>query len=109
MRDIINNRIQILVSESNMSYTQLANELGVYPQYISTWTTGRSVPSLANIIAICEYFNVSSDWLLGLSDERTLLKKDATLEEALTILKRIDADWWDRQFDNQAKPKRNKK
>ena len=91
MVPIINSRIQTLVSESNMTYAQLANELGVHAPYISYWTTGKQAPSLPNMLNICRYFNVSADWLCGLSDERTLLRKDPTLEEVLDILKRIDA------------------
>lgn len=32
------------------------------------WETGKREPNIGMIIRICEHFNVSSDYLLGLSD-----------------------------------------
>lgn len=32
------------------------------------WETGKREPNISTLIKICEYFNVSADYLLGLSD-----------------------------------------
>ena len=33
---------------------------------VVAWERGRKLPSYDAIIGICQYFDVSSDWLLGL-------------------------------------------
>ncbi len=37
-------------------------------QTISNWQTGKSIPSIVDLMRITEYFHVSSDYLLGISD-----------------------------------------
>lgn len=44
----------------------LANALGVTQRKISFMETGTTEPSLKDIRALCKYFNVSADYLLGL-------------------------------------------
>ncbi|MDO4154528.1 MAG: helix-turn-helix domain-containing protein [Candidatus Fimenecus sp.] len=49
-----------------LTQTDLANAIGVTQRKISFLETGASEPSLRDITAICRYFNVSADYLLGL-------------------------------------------
>ncbi|MGN0519704.1 MAG: helix-turn-helix domain-containing protein [Candidatus Fimenecus sp.] len=49
-----------------LTQTDLANAIGVTQRKISFLETGASEPSLRDIMAICRYFNVSADYLLGL-------------------------------------------
>ena len=49
-----------------LTQTDLANAIGVTQRTISFLETGASEPSLRDITAICRYFNVSADYLLGL-------------------------------------------
>ncbi len=44
----------------------LANALGVTQRKVSFMETGTTEPSLKDIRALCKYFNVSADYLLGL-------------------------------------------
>ena len=44
----------------------LANAIGVTQRKISFMETGTTEPSLKDIKALCKYFNVSADYLLGL-------------------------------------------
>lgn len=44
----------------------LANALGITQRKVSFMETGTTEPSLADIKALCKYFNVSADYLLGL-------------------------------------------
>lgn len=44
----------------------LANALGVTQRKISFMETGTTEPSLKDITALCRYFNVSADYLIGL-------------------------------------------
>lgn len=47
-----------------MSQEQLAEKLGVSRQAISRWESGESTPDMLNLLGLCEYFQVSSDYLL---------------------------------------------
>lgn len=62
-------RLKVLRAKKNMSQTALANELGINQgQVISFYETGSRTPDLEMLIKIANYFNVSTDYLLGLSD-----------------------------------------
>lgn len=37
---------------------------------------GKSLPSIENLVKIANYFNCSTDYLLGLTDKKSNLKKD---------------------------------
>lgn len=49
----------------------LAEYLGVSPQQISNYRTGLNMPSLTVLCEIAKFYNVSVDFLLGLSDSRS--------------------------------------
>ena len=49
-------------------YAKLAREIGVSTAAISNYTSGFTGVSADNLIAIAKYFNVSTDYLLGLDD-----------------------------------------
>ena len=49
-----------------LTQPDLANAIGVTQRKISFLETGASEPSLRDIVAICRYFSVSADYLLGL-------------------------------------------
>ena len=46
-----------------MSYDMRVNQ-----GLVSRWLKGETMMSAKYIVSVCEYFNVSADWLLGLSD-----------------------------------------
>jgi DNA-binding XRE family transcriptional regulator len=64
--DIFSIRLKELRLEKEMTQKKLAKELETSDDSIYSWETGRSQPSIEMIRAICKYFNVSSDYLLGL-------------------------------------------
>lgn len=56
---------------------------------VGTYELGRRQPSLENLIVIAKYFNVTTDYLLGLTDEITTTK-DENPKELKEFLKRND-------------------
>lgn len=52
-----------------LTQTDLANAIGVSQRKISFMETGVTEPSLKDLSAICRYFSVSADYLLGLPDD----------------------------------------
>lgn len=57
-------KIQTLRKQRGMSQEQLAEVLGVSRQAVSKWEMDQSVPDLDKIIALCDCFGVTSDYLL---------------------------------------------
>lgn len=61
-------RIKYLRLEKHISQAELGSVLGVSPNTISQYEADKRFPDQKSLITICQYFNVSSDYLLGLSD-----------------------------------------
>lgn len=60
----IGERLYQLRKERNLSQEDLANELDVSRQSISKWETDQSMPDFDKIIALCQYFGITTDELL---------------------------------------------
>ena len=54
--------------EKGLSQVQLAKATGLSSGAISYWEAGKRAPTAPTIIILAKYFNVSSDYLLGLTD-----------------------------------------
>ena len=61
-------KLRNLREDADINQTQLGVALGITQRKISYIECGKYEPSIDDIIAICRYFNVSSDYMLGLSD-----------------------------------------
>jgi transcriptional regulator with XRE-family HTH domain len=64
----IGERIKELRSEMKITQTVLAQALGVTQDSISLWEKGKRIPDTQYIIGLCRFFEVSADFLLGLTD-----------------------------------------
>lgn len=54
--------------ERQVNQVSLAQAIGVSKGIISLWENGLREPTLNNLIALAKYFDVSIDFLAGLSD-----------------------------------------
>lgn len=70
-KNVIGGRIGSLLSEKNKRQKELAEYLGVTANTVSYYVTGTRVPNIDQIIKIAEYFNVSTDYLLGTANVST--------------------------------------
>lgn len=61
--------LKTLRSEAGYSQQKLAELLGVRRSAIANYESGIREPSLDTLIAICKIFEVSTDFILGLSDK----------------------------------------
>ena len=61
--------IRELRKSFNISQVQLAKELGVTKQCVSNWENDNILPSLDMLLKIAKYFNVTTDYLLGVSND----------------------------------------
>ncbi len=60
-------KIKWLCSRHKISLNKLEKECGLSKQSVEKWTN--SVPRSDSLAKVANYFNVSVDWLLGLTDE----------------------------------------
>lgn len=68
----VGERVRQLREQRGLSMQVLSEILG-FTSYttISKWESGDNYPRTQEVIAMAKYFNVSSDYLLGLEEERT--------------------------------------
>ena len=66
---IIGQRIKELRNELDITQNKLADVLGVTQDSISLWENGKRVPDTQYIIVLAKFFDVTSDYILGLSDD----------------------------------------
>ena len=60
----ISDRIQSLRKARGITQEQLADAVGVSRQAVSKWEAEQSVPDLERVVAMAEYFDVTTDYLL---------------------------------------------
>lgn len=70
-KQIIGQRINTVLAIKNIKQKDLATSIGVSDNIISYFVSGKRTPNTEQIIAISKYLDVSSDYLLGLSDAPT--------------------------------------
>lgn len=67
--EIFAERLKELRTQKKMSLEKLATQLGVSDTAIMKWEQNKSEPTAINIMSIALFFNVTTDYLLGLEDE----------------------------------------
>lgn len=61
-------RIRGLREDKDLTQKQIADFLGVAQTTYSQYETGRRPLPIDYLIALCKYYNVSADYILGFSD-----------------------------------------
>ncbi|MCL2545890.1 MAG: helix-turn-helix transcriptional regulator [Oscillospiraceae bacterium] len=70
MKMAINRRLTLLRQEKKISQRQAARDLGISQALLSHYENGARKPSLQFICDVCDYYGVTSDYLLGRSFSR---------------------------------------
>lgn len=98
-------KIRELRKQRRLSQTDLAKLIHVSQATVTSWETGRADPSSSALNTLADFFGVSSDYLLGRTDEPTSDKKltknqkliaysidpDVTDEERQAIIEMVQA------------------
>ena len=69
---MVSERIKNLRMSNDMTQTDLAKKLNITRSSVNAWEMGISIPSTTYIVELAQLFHVSTDYLLGLSDNVTL-------------------------------------
>ena len=63
-----------LLSQKGVTPYRMSKETGIPSRMLGYWKDGERIPSSENIIKIADYFNVSTDYLLGRTDNPAINK-----------------------------------
>ncbi len=87
-------RLTVLLDENNMSQTELAEKIGTSNVTICRYLTCDRLPRLDVVTRIAAVFNVSLDYLLGLSDDKNvqISEENTDLDIAILISKLYSLD-----------------
>ena len=69
---MLSERIKELRISRNLNQVQLGEALWVTKQTISNWENDNIQPSVTMLIKIAKYFGVSTDYLLGMDNNRSI-------------------------------------
>ncbi len=67
--NIFANRLKSLRVEKNITQKQIAKQLGISETGYAGYEQGYREPDFNTLIKLCNLFNVTSDYLLGLEEE----------------------------------------
>lgn len=79
-------KLKELRQDKGLSQEQLAAIINVKNYTIGNWEQERSEPSIADIIKIADYFEVSTDYLLGRSNDLGIVQTNANLTQFENML-----------------------
>ena len=63
-------RIKNLMDENNLNYVQMGEKTGMSKSVIRDWVMQGHYPNAFNLMIVAQTFDVSCDWLLGMSNHR---------------------------------------
>ncbi len=88
-------RLRDLLGNDKKAVKKLAEKLGVSQQQVSNYKNGINMPSISMLCAIADYFQCSTDYLLGVSDTKSpktniqaIRNETGLSEEAICSLQR---------------------
>ena len=81
--NIIKDRLRSLRKEKSIYQKDLADKLHITRATIASYETGKSLPSLEIVLKYADYFNCSTDYILGRIDKRNFQEyEDVVIQEA---------------------------
>ena len=101
---MIGERLQEIRKDNNDTQATLAAKLQVSVATVQSWEQDKSSPSHEMLVTICRMYQISSDYLLGLTDEDAfyIQQRQKTLSsENLHLLKRFESFLLHEQKNNR--------
>lgn len=83
------NRIRTLREDRDLRQIDVSNATGIDQKTLSNYETGKTNPDSFAIIKLAEFFGVTTDYLLGVSEEN-FYKKDNLISSLEQIEKTIE-------------------
>jgi len=84
--------LRVLLDERDITQKRLATELNIAPSTIGGYVQNASQPDFDTLKRLAKYFNVSTDYLLGVNTGKTSTNKE---NEMLRIFRSLSAEQQD--------------
>ena len=88
----IGTNIKRIRREKGITQEKLAELLGITPSAISQWETDRVLPDITQIPLLCSIFDVTSDEILGISNDSKMQEIDKIEDEAIDLIDKGEYD-----------------
>lgn len=85
--------LKSLRKSKNLTQGDLASILGISVSAISMYENGNREPDFETLEQIADFFNVDMNYLLGKSDQTTILNNSPSEYEIKTIAAHHDGEW----------------
>ena len=85
MKHSLSENIKQLRQLNGLNQVEFAKEICVTKQCVSNWENDNVLPSIEMLIRLADFFNVSTDYLLGRSTDSTILVNGLTEEQQTHI------------------------
>lgn len=92
LKEIIAKNIQNTRTGFNKTQKEVATALGTSEQSYNRMESGKFFPSTENLYKIAEFFNVSTDFLLGRTSEPTEITAEA-IQQYINSLSQSELQW----------------
>ena len=66
---MIEERLAVIRKMRKLSQKQIAEILGIPQQQYSRYENGKFEIPVRYVVALCKFYDISADWLLGLKEE----------------------------------------
>ena len=83
-------KLRALRMKKNLTQNDLAARLGIVGASVSSYEKNKQYPSVEALIQLCQTFDVSADYLLGLSDDKNFNTSTLTEEQLQIVLRLIN-------------------
>lgn len=87
--ELFGDKLKTIRKAKKMTQVELSRELGVSTSVIAAYEQGKNFPSVSVLIEICKILRVSSDYLLGISDEISIKLGGLSDDETQAFLQLI--------------------
>lgn len=81
-------RYAVLCKEKGISPSKAATEMGINKATVSVWKTKGTSPQIVQLEKIADYFDVSTDYLLGKTSQKNHSEDDEVKDKELIVLAR---------------------
>ena len=87
----LNENIKRLRLARGLNQVEFAKAMGVSKQCVSNWENDNVMPSMEMLVKIADYFNVTTDYVLG-RNEKTYLDVSELTDEQISHISLIVSD-----------------
>lgn len=84
-------RLRELRKENRLTQSETAKILGYGYTAISNYEHGRNQPSIEDLIRIANFFDVSVDYLIGATDVRQKMQRDAQVKSMMHRISELES------------------